>query len=83
MSAFRGEADMTFCGNPLLRSLSDVNGHTFLQRKCLLLTQTGHAARAERAGVSAFDHRRTLRRILSLLLNGLQGSGQHTPAATD
>ena len=50
---------------------------------CPLVTQSGHAARAARAAMSAFDRRRTLRCILPLLLNGLQGSGQHTPAAPD
>jgi hypothetical protein len=42
MSAFGDKADMTLCGNPLLRSLLGVSGHGLLQRKCPLMTQSGH-----------------------------------------
>jgi hypothetical protein len=30
---------MTFCGNPLSRSLSELSGHGLVHRICLLLTQ--------------------------------------------
>ena len=42
MSAFGGKADMTVCGNPLLRSLLGAKRHDLLRRTCLLLTQSGH-----------------------------------------
>jgi len=39
MSAFGGQADMVFCGISLARSLLGVKR---TQRKCLLLTESGH-----------------------------------------
>src|SRR5262249_60967347 len=43
MFAFGGKADMAFCGISLSRSLLGVKRYV-LQRKCLLLTQSGHSA---------------------------------------
>jgi GAF domain-containing protein len=42
---------MTFCGNPLSRSLLGVKRHGLLQRICRLLTQSGHHAAAQNTGI--------------------------------
>ena len=58
MSAFGGKADMTFCGNSLLRSLFGGKRTYLLRCKCLLLTQSGHPANGAKPDLPRIKHRR-------------------------
>jgi hypothetical protein len=58
MSAFGGKADMTLCGNPLLRSLLGVKRTCLLHRICPLMTQSGHQRRCHNAIGFALRYKR-------------------------